>query len=62
MVYVYWGDRLRSTISPPIGPVTHRYARNSTYRIRVVVYDINRSMVTYTYLEEPSLEVTVVNP
>ncbi|MBI4793869.1 MAG: CxxxxCH/CxxCH domain-containing protein [Deltaproteobacteria bacterium] len=61
-VYVYWGDRLNTIISPPIGPVTHRYARNSTYRIRVVVYDIYHSMMTYTYLEEPSLEVTVVNP
>jgi predicted CxxxxCH...CXXCH cytochrome family protein len=60
--YVYWGDRLNTVINPPIGPVTHRYARNSTYRIRVVVYDIYHSMMTYTYLEEPSLEVTVVNP
>lgn len=61
-VYVYWGDRATTTITPPILPVQHRYSRNSTYRIRVVVYDSNYGKMTYTYLEEPSLEVTVINP
>jgi|GEM_PF-6708454 len=61
-VYVYWGDRTTTTITPPIVPVEHRYSRNSTYRIRVVVYDTNYGKMTYTYLEEPSLEVTVINP
>jgi hypothetical protein len=40
-VYVYWGDRLTTIINPPIQPVEHRYTRNGTYRIKVVVYDIH---------------------
>ncbi|MEW6520651.1 MAG: CxxxxCH/CxxCH domain-containing protein [Thermodesulfobacteriota bacterium] len=61
-VYAYWGDRTTTVINPPIVPVEHRYSRNSTYRIKVVVYDTNYGKMTYTYLEEPSLEVTVINP
>jgi len=49
-----------TVINPPIVPVEHRYNHNSTYRIRVVVYDTNFGKMTYTYLEEPSLEVTVI--
>jgi len=61
-VYIYWGDRTRTVISPPIQPVVHSYAKNGTYQIRVDIYDLNHNRIIYTYLEEPSLEVTVGNP
>ncbi|MBI5558009.1 MAG: CxxxxCH/CxxCH domain-containing protein [Deltaproteobacteria bacterium] len=61
-IYVYWGDRKTTIVNRPIQPVDHHYTISGAYRIKVVVYDINYGKYTYTYLEEPSLEVTVVNP
>lgn len=61
-VYIYWGDRTKTVITPPIQPVTHSYGSDNTYRIRVVIYDANLEKTTFTYLEEPSLEVTVITP
>ncbi|MCB2183427.1 MAG: CxxxxCH/CxxCH domain-containing protein [Desulfobulbaceae bacterium] len=61
-VYIYWGDRSRTIISPPILPAEHAYANNGIYQIKVIVYDQNYGKITYTYQEEPSLEVTITNP
>ncbi len=59
---VYWGDRARDSYDPPFPAMEHIYLRDRTYRIRIDIYDTNHNRVTYTYLEEPSLEVVVVNP
>lgn len=61
-VYIYWGDRTRTVMSPPIQPAPHSYGRAGTYGIRVVVYDENYGRITYTADEEPTLSVTVGGP
>lgn len=55
-VYIYWGDRNRSIITPPILPVEHSYLRNGTYNIRTLIYDENHEKATYI-----SNEITVEN-
>ncbi|MFH1218061.1 MAG: CxxxxCH/CxxCH domain-containing protein [Pseudomonadota bacterium] len=58
-VYYYWGDRATTVINAPIVPTSHQYARAGTYLIKVVAYDQNYNKFTYTYLEEPSLQVVI---
>lgn len=61
-VYCYWGDYLSNAYTPPFEAMEHSYKLDGTYRIRVTVYDANRNKYDYTSTDEPSLEVTVVNP
>ena len=59
MAYIYWGDRKNSSVRTPIHDMTHSYRRSGTYRIKVVLYDQSHNTCTFTYQDEPSLEVTI---
>ncbi len=59
LAYVYWGDRQRTSVREPIHDLPHTYSRNGAYRISVTLYDERHNRCTYTYADEPSLEVTI---
>ncbi|MBI5558120.1 MAG: hypothetical protein HY885_10820 [Deltaproteobacteria bacterium] len=59
-IYVYWGDRARTTYTTSNSEMKHTYTLGGrSYDIRVVTMDSHHNEVNYTSAEDPDLTVAI---